>query len=122
MDQLLERAAIAYMQDLIAPCPDAVWGAEDPAKLNLTETQKEEIDTAFSAAEKKKEQLWTDFRAAIKTDPSLITVDRVEALRRFTADPRLQVRQRMTPEQVKRYDDFFLSEFKPRRQPTPLRN
>src|SRR6266550_3363477 len=48
LEQFRERLIILFLQELIVPCPDAVWGPDDFMHLNMTERQKEEIDKAFS--------------------------------------------------------------------------
>jgi len=112
LEQFRERLIILFLQELIVPCPDAVWGPDDFMHLNMTERQKEEIDKAFSELDQRCDKAREDFRSAIAKDASQISLDRVEKLRLLLADRRHQVRSRLTAEQLDKWDSYILSEAK----------
>ena len=107
-----DRLLIVFLQELVVPCPDTVWGAEDFMHLNLTERQKHDMDEAFSDADQRCDKASEEFSAAIANDPSQILPDRVEKLRRLRADRRHQVRSRLTVDQLEKWDSYILSEMK----------
>jgi hypothetical protein len=111
-EQLKDRLVIRFMQELIVPCPDAVWGAPDFMHLNMTEKQKQEIDDAFSKADERVTKTSVEFEEAAAKDPAQISVERVEKLRLALAERRHAMRSRLTAEQLEKWDSYMLSEAK----------
>jgi hypothetical protein len=112
MEELNNHCMVVFLQELITPCPDAVWGAPDFLKLNFTQEQKDKIDLASTQASEESEQRLKGFGNAVEKDPNCISFEVLEPLRRAAAAPRLAARSHMTADQLKKWDNYILSEAK----------